>query len=123
MWAIGGALVVETVFLLESLRSMMSATFTEAIVLLVTTGTLDVTRTSGSVVSLDCGKVNCSVGIDGEDEVEEYDPAGGGDVLPGGMEEYVGGCLVLLLLGDGEGKTKDGVEFGAEVEDGSFGTN
>ena len=87
MWAIGGSLVVETVFL--SLRSMTSATFTEAIVLLVTTGTLDVTRTSGSVVSLDCGKVNCSVGIDGEDEVE--DPAGGGDVLPGGMEECVGG--------------------------------
>ena len=44
-------------------------------------------------------------------------------MLPGGMEEYVGGCLVLLLLGDGEGKTKGGVEFGAEVEDGSFGTN
>ena len=104
---------------------MTSATFTEAIVLLVTTGTLDVTRTSGSVVSLDCGKVNCSVGIDGEDEVEEYDPAGGGDVLLGGREEYVGGSmvLVLLLVEDGEGKTKDGVEFGAEVEDGSFGTN
>ena len=50
---------------------MTSATFTEAIVLLVTTGTWDVTRTSGSVVSVDCGKVNCSVGIDGEDEVEE----------------------------------------------------
>ena len=30
---------------------------------------------------------------------------------------------MLLLLGDGEGKTKGGVEFGAEVEDGSFGTN
>ena len=37
----------------------------------------------------------------------------------------VGGwvVLVLLLVGDGEGKTRDGVEFGAEVEDGSFGTN
>ena len=72
MWAIGGCVVttvVETVFL--SLRSMTSATFTEAIVLLVTTGTMDVTRTSGSVVSLDCGKVNCSVGINGEVEVEE----------------------------------------------------
>ena len=102
---------------------MTSATFIEAIVLLVTTGTLDVTRTSGSVVSLDCGKVNCSVGIDGEEEVGEYDPAGGGDVLLGGMEECVGGCLVLLLVGDGEGETKGGVEFGAEVEDGSFGTN
>ena len=44
-------------------------------------------------------------------------------MLPVGMEEYVGGWLVLLLVGDGEEKTRDGVEFGAEVEDGSFGTN
>ena len=50
VWAIVGCVF-------EARRSMMSETLTAAVVLLATTGARDGSKTSGSVVSVNCGKV------------------------------------------------------------------
>ena len=64
----------------------MSETLTAAVVLLATTGAGDGSKTSGSVVSVNCGKVKS--GGDGEEvEVGEYELAGPEDVLLDGMGE------------------------------------
>ena len=59
---------------------MMSDTLTSVEVLLVSTGTRDGTRTLGSGVSMDCGKVKSE---EKKVEVGGYDPAGRADVLLG----------------------------------------
>ena len=58
----------------------MSGTLTSVVVWLVSTGERDGTRTLGSGVSKDCGKVNSE---DEKVEVGGYDPAGRADVLLG----------------------------------------
>ena len=64
---------------LEALRSMMSDTRTAAVVLLATTGMRDGSKTLGSVVSVNCGKVN--KGGSGGKEVEM-----GGNELDGRVD-------------------------------------
>ena len=66
----------------------MSETLTAVVVLLATTGAGDGSKTSGSVVSVNCGKVKS--GGDAEEvdvEVGGYELAGPEDVLLDGMGE------------------------------------
>ena len=58
----------------------MSGTLTSVVVWLVSAGARDGTRTLGSRLSMDCGKIKSE---DEEVEVGGYDPAGRADVLLG----------------------------------------